>query len=214
MDRSRATTRETYDEIAAHFSATRQYPWPEVETFLADAPGGSVGLDLGCGNGRHLPLLADCVDRAVGLDLSTRLLRIARERLAGETTAPTPDLAAGDAATLPLAGGCADVAVYVATLHHLPTPALRRASLDELARVLAPGGRGLVSAWSTEHDRFDRNEGFDAELDWELPDGETVPRYYHVYDPAEFEAGLAASDLEVVDARVSSGNCYATVASG
>jgi hypothetical protein len=39
--------------------------------------------------------------------------------------------------------------------------------------------------------------------------GETIPRYYHVYSPDEFESDLAASDLEARHARVSSGDCYA-----
>jgi hypothetical protein len=39
-----------------------------------------------------------------------------------------------------------------------------------------------------------------------------VPRYYHIYDPAEFRADLADSRLTVRSTRVSSGNCYAVVA--
>ena len=230
MNPSRADTRAVYDEIAAHFDGTRHHPWPEVREFVEAVSAGGVGLDVGCGNGRHLELLVDCVDRAVGVDLSTELLGIARERLAGtdgstgaDATAASVDravassglaratLVAGDAATLPIADDCVDVAVYVATLHHLPTADLRRQSLDELARVLAPDGVGLVSAWSTEHDRFDRAESFDATLDWELPSGETRERYYRVYAPADFEAALAASDLTIRDWEVSSGNCYARV---
>jgi len=97
------------------------------------------------------------------------------------------------------------------TLHHLPSREARVRSLDELARVLAPGGTALVSAWSTAHDRFDREEGFDTTVDWTLPGGETVPRYYHIYSPAEFEIDLGESAPSVVDVDISSGNCYATV---
>jgi len=43
------------------------------------------------------------------------------------------------------------------------------------------------------------------------PGGETVPRYYHIYSPAEFEIDLGESALSVVDVDISSGNCYATV---
>jgi len=77
--------------------------------------------------------------------------------------------------------------------------------------VLAPGGRALVSAWSTAHDRFETDEGFDTTVDWTLPGGTQVGRYYHIYDPEEFEADLTAAGVEVVDCRVSSGNCYAVV---
>jgi ubiquinone/menaquinone biosynthesis C-methylase UbiE len=204
-------TRATYDHIAEHFAATREYPWPEVESFLADRRG-AVALDLGCGNGRHAELLADRAGTVVGVDLSRGLLRTARDRATERGFDDSLSLVQGDAARVPLAADAVDLAVYVATLHHLRPRAARVASLDELARVLAPGGRALVSAWSTVHDRFDADEGFDTEVDWTLPGGETVPRYYHIYDPDEFAADLAASDCRVVESFVSSGNCYAVLA--
>lgn len=205
----RADVRDTYDRIATHFAATREYAWPEVESFLESVPHGVVGLDLGCGNCRHAEGLADRVDRVVGLDVSRGLLETGRER-ARERTFDV-DLVQGDAATLPLRDGVVDVAVYVATLHHLPSRPARLASLDELARVLAPDGRALVSAWSTVHDRFDVDAGFDTTIEWTLPDGETVDRFYHIYDPDEFETDLEDSGLEILEWELSSGNCYATV---
>ncbi|WP_262176761.1 class I SAM-dependent methyltransferase [Haloarcula laminariae] len=212
MDRSRAAVRETYERIGAHFSKTREYAWPEVESFVADAPTCGTALDIGCGNGRHSALLADVADRVVGLDASRALLSAAAERV-GDRTA----LALGDAARLPLADDTVDLAVYVATLHHLPSAADRGASLDELARVLSPGGRALVSVWSTAHDRFDTSEdaetGFDTTVDWTLPGGETVPRFYHIYAPAEFRRALDRSGLATVSFEISSGNCYAVVRS-
>jgi ubiquinone/menaquinone biosynthesis C-methylase UbiE len=208
----RAGVRETYDRIADHCAKTREYPWPEVERFLGSAPEGGTGLDLGCGNGRHLPPLSERTDRAVGVDASRPLLSIARERVA-EAGHEGVELVQGDAAAIPLATASVDLATYVATLHHLPDRGTRIHSLDELARVLAPGGQALVSVWSTEHDRFDRTEGFDTTVDWTLPDGETVDRFYHVYDPAEFRTDLEASECTVLESFVSSGNCYATVRS-
>ncbi|PSP80058.1 SAM-dependent methyltransferase [Halobacteriales archaeon QS_1_68_20] len=204
--------RRTYDRIAGHFAETRAYPWPEVEAFLADAPEGRLGVDVGCGNGRHAEPMADRVDRVVGVDVSAELLGRASER-ARERGYPFDPICA-DAAALPLADDCADLVVYVAALHHLPDRESRVRSLDELARVLAPGGRALVSAWSTEHDRFDRESGFDTTVDWTLPGGETVPRFYHVYDPDEFRADVADSALELVDFEISSGNCYGEVRVG
>ena len=202
---TRAAVRATYDRIGAHFAKTRVNPWPEVEDFL-DGRTGGVGLDIGCGNGRHTALLAEYCDRAVGLDASRALLDVAREQAHAQSS-----LAQGDAGRLPLASGSVDLAVYVATLHHLPTRAGRIASLTDLARVLAPGARALVSAWSTDHDRFDADEGFDTTVDWTLPGGETVDRFYHIYDAEEFRADLRESGVAVRSVRVSSGNCYAVV---
>jgi hypothetical protein len=67
---------EVYQQIAQHFSATRykvclsdwlqQYtkltvpqPWPIVEQFLQGLAPGSVGLDVGCGNGKNLMVNRD-----------------------------------------------------------------------------------------------------------------------------------------------------------
>jgi ubiquinone/menaquinone biosynthesis C-methylase UbiE len=207
----RQGVRHTYERIAEHFATTREYPWPEVESFCAGRSA-ETAADIGCGNGRHAALLADHADRVVGLDVSRSLLAIAGER------APETRLLEGDASRLPLADGAVGLAVYVATLHHLPTRRLRRASLDEVARTLEADGTGLVSAWSTAHDRFDADEddreGFDTDVEWTLPDGEVVGRFYHIYAPAEFDADLEASDLRVEESFLSSGNCYAVVESG
>jgi SAM-dependent methyltransferase len=216
-DRSRRAVRETYDDIAAHFAKTRANPWPEVESFLEDRTG-RLGLDVGCGNGRHAGPLADRVDRVLGVDASGELLGIARERAIQRGYAAAFDPVGGDAARLPIRPGSVDIALYVATIHHLPTRALRRESLSELGRVLSVPGTALVSAWSTAHDRFDAlpddPEGFDTSVDWTLPGGETVPRFYHIYALPEFEADLDASGLSVERSFVSSGNCYAVVSKG
>jgi ubiquinone/menaquinone biosynthesis C-methylase UbiE len=203
-------TQSTYDRIAAHFAKTRKYAWPEVESF-AEGRSAARALDVGCGNGRHAELLAERAESVVGVDLSRELLREAAERARERGFDDALDLVHADAAALPLADDAVGLATYVATLHHLSPRSARVRSLDELARVLAPDGEALVSAWSTAHDRFDREEGFDTTVDWTLPGGETVARYYHIYSPAEFEADLAESTLEVVDVDVSSGNCYAVV---
>ena len=202
--------REVYDEIATHFAKTRVYPWPEVEAFLDDRSDVAVGLDIGCGNGRHSALLAEIAEMVLALDVSRELLLEASERMTRDGW--DAELLCGDAVALPIERNSVDLAVYVATLHHLPDREHRIRSLSEIARVLKPGGNALVSAWSTAHDRFeDSDEGFDTTIDWTLPGGETVERFYHIYAPSEFEADLDASDLSVVETYVSSGNCYAEV---
>jgi ubiquinone/menaquinone biosynthesis C-methylase UbiE len=205
----RRDVRETYERIAAHFAETRPDPWEEVAAFL-EGRSGTVGLDVGAGNGRHAELLAPRVDRVIALDASRAAIDTAIQRGANRGFGFVPCL--GDASRLPVPESVVDLAAYVATVHHLPDRETRIASLDELARVLVSGGTAVVSAWSVSHDRFDRDTAFDTEIDWTLPDGETVPRFYHVYDPAAFEADLRRSDLRVMDTFESHGNCYGIVA--
>lgn len=209
MDRTRADVRETYDHIGEHFSKTRVNPWPEVEAFVADAAAVDLGLDVGCGNGRHVEILKQRANRVFGVDVSRPLLDAATERV------PDGRFMLGDASTLPIANDRVDLAVYIATLHHLPSWGARIESLDELARVLDPDGEALVSAWSVTHDNFDAPpdaaRGFDTTVEWTLPGGEKVPRFYHIYAPAEFRADVEASALSLEAFEVSNGNCYGTV---
>jgi tRNA (uracil-5-)-methyltransferase TRM9 len=203
---SRRSVKATYDRIGSHFAETRSHPWPAVESFLTEVPHAAVGLDCGCGNGRHLPLLADRVDRALAVDVSVSLLNETIDRV----DVPFDPILA-EASALPFGDDSIDTAMYIATLHHLPTEADRRDSITELARVLGPDGRGLVSAWSVTHDRFDADRGHDRTVEWTLPDGETVDRFYHVYDPAEFERDVRASEATTVRTFTESGNCYAVI---
>lgn len=205
---TRRDVRETYDRIAPHFARTRPHPWSEVESFLKGR-GGAVGLDVGVGNGRHAELLADVCPHVVGLDLSRVALGEAARRANEHDFDLT--LAMADAASLPIRDDCVDLAVYVATLHHLPNRNLRVESLAELARVLRPSGRAIVSAWSVTHDRFDADEGFDTVVDWTLPDGTVVERFYHIYDGDEFAGDVDASGLARMSTFESRGNWYTVV---
>ena len=205
---SRREVRETYDRIAEHFAQTRAYAWPDVEQFIENSSHSPVALDLGCGNGRHAELLAETAETVVCADLSEEVLGTARDRIESDTPAY---LVQADAATLPFRRASVDLVVYIAALHHLPTRALRIRSLNELARVLTPTGRALISVWSTEHSSFDATDGFDTTINWTLPDGEIVERFYHIYDPAEFDHDVRESALSVRDVFVNEGNSYAVV---
>lgn len=68
---------EVYEAIAPHFSATRHKPWPFVSSFLASQPPGSVGLDVGCGNGKNMGVNHDVV--MLGCDRSAALVTLAKD---------------------------------------------------------------------------------------------------------------------------------------
>lgn len=46
--------RQVYDDIAHHFSNTRYKAWPIVESFIQNLAAFSLGLDVGCGNGKNM----------------------------------------------------------------------------------------------------------------------------------------------------------------
>jgi ubiquinone/menaquinone biosynthesis C-methylase UbiE len=107
--------------------------WRGLARWRRWVAGGARGrtLDLGCGTGRNLPLLAPGV-RAVGLDPSLDSLRRARRR------APRAAFVQARAEALPFRGGCFDTVVSGLALCSVPDPS---AGLTELRRVLRPEGR-------------------------------------------------------------------------
>lgn len=107
-----------------------------------DIPVGSTVLDVCCGPGEITATLGDTVGAeglAVGLDVSEPMLRRAVDSVA----APNVGFLRGDALDLPFRDACFDAATCMAGLQLIPTP---ETVLDELARVLAPGGTVTVMA--------------------------------------------------------------------
>lgn len=111
---------------------------------LLDA--GWVVGDLGCGTGQVSEALAPFVARVVAVDDSPEMLAAARARL-GER--PNVELRRGSLEALPLEDDALDAAVLLHVLPHVPDPAQ---ALAEVARVLRPGGRLLLTDL-TPHDR-------------------------------------------------------------
>ncbi len=97
---------------------------------------GGVILDVGVGTGLELPMFDRKVS-VVGVDLSEPMLRRAQTRAARENLLQVAGLCVMDATRLAFPTGHFDsvVAPYVLTV--VPDPA---ATLDELARVVKPGG--------------------------------------------------------------------------
>jgi SAM-dependent methyltransferase len=111
-----------------------------------DVRAGQHVLEVGCGTGDLLPLLARLVGRegrVVGVDKSEVMIAEARRRASGSDW--PIECMVGDANRLDCATGSFDRCFTSAVLQHLPDPA---GALAEMVRVVRPGGRVAV----TEHD--------------------------------------------------------------
>ena len=95
--------------------------------------------DLGCGTGSMSAAIAPFVGRVIAVDNSAAMLASAKRRLAGFGNI---DLRRGDLEQLPIADAALDAAMLTLVLPYLPTPL---AVLREVARVVKPGGRALVT---------------------------------------------------------------------
>jgi ubiquinone/menaquinone biosynthesis C-methylase UbiE len=100
-------------------------------------PAGGRVLEVGCGRGVALPVLARRLrpSRLVGLDLDIEFLEEARSRLGDAGI--TAELVPGDVRRMPFPEAAFDLVVDFGTCYHIARP---QAALAEIARVLAPGG--------------------------------------------------------------------------
>ena len=103
---------------------------------------GDTVLDSGCGPGIVSRYLARFVAKVVGVDITSEMLKVARE-----TAAKQPEISnklsyvEGNMTALPFADNSFSAAVTRYTFHHLEHPA---EALKEMARVVKPGGRIVV----------------------------------------------------------------------
>lgn len=102
-------------------------------------------LDVGCGTGVLLErILATGNETAVaGVDPVREMLAVARQRLPMEVP-----LYVGRGECLPFADASFDVVVSTSAFHYMRDPEY---ALVEMHRVLAPGGRLLISDWCADY---------------------------------------------------------------
>lgn len=90
-------------------------------------------LDLGCGDGINMEILRDLgVKHVVGVDVSNRLVELARQRMSFAV------FVQGSAKKLPVRDQSFDVVFVDSVFHHLET---YNAAIQEIYRVLVPSGR-------------------------------------------------------------------------
>lgn len=147
---------------------------------LAAAPGVTSGgglsvLDAGCGSGNLLPWLAELAGPARVRAIDFAAPALANCRRAGLDA----DFVQASVTALPIPDSTMDLVVSMDVLQHL-TSAQERAALEEVVRVLRPGGRFLVRTNSgMGRSRVPERE------DWRL------------YRPGSLRSALVGAGLEV-----------------
>lgn len=123
---------------------------------LAPAPGESI-LEIGFGPGRTVGLVADRSASVTGVDVSDEMLRLATRRNAKLIDAQRVALTVNDGTRLPVEDDSVDAVLSVHNLYFWPEP---ETTINEVARVLRPGGRVLLVFRGAEHPlpgRLDRS---------------------------------------------------------
>lgn len=130
---------EQWDAIRSLHVAESQVE-AAMARLLGDRPIGRL-VDIGTGTGRMLELFSGAATRALGVDRSPEMLRLARAKLAAGQIG-NAELRQGDLYALPLDNGTADTVILHQVLHFAQQPG---PAISEAARLLAADGRILIA---------------------------------------------------------------------
>jgi ubiquinone/menaquinone biosynthesis C-methylase UbiE/uncharacterized membrane protein YbhN (UPF0104 family) len=110
---------------------------------------GSVGLDVGCGQGQHVGRMRELGFDVSGIDVSPAQVELAGRKLG------SPDLARlGSVTRIPARDAAYDFVYVVNVLHHLESIEEQRQAVGELLRVLRPGGTLFIHEINTRNILF------------------------------------------------------------
>jgi len=107
-------------------------PWA-----IGDHNLGDDVLEVGPGYGATTDVLSESVSQLTAVEIDPELAAMLRSRFAGSEKV---SIVVGDATALEYPAGRFSGAASFTMLHHVPTEALQDRLLEEVARVLQPGG--------------------------------------------------------------------------
>jgi demethylmenaquinone methyltransferase/2-methoxy-6-polyprenyl-1,4-benzoquinol methylase len=141
-EREPAAVRRMFDRIARRYdlvntvlSLGSDRGWRRRAVRETGVGEGGAALDIACGSGKIALELAGRGSRVTGLDFSPEMLAVAHR------TQPETAFVRGDALALPFPDGAFQAATMGFGLRNLVDPTR---GLEEMARVLRPGGRAAV----------------------------------------------------------------------
>lgn len=152
---------EAWDELRAGYFTEEMR---DAAIARADLSPDDVVVDVGTGTGFVIQGLAPRVAKVYGFDASPEMLDVARRNLARFDKV---ELQVAPGQKLPLPDSSVDAAFGNMYLHHAPDPA---AAIAELARVLRPGGKLVLTDLDAHDQEWMREEMADRWLGFEQDD--------------------------------------------
>jgi SAM-dependent methyltransferase len=128
--------------------------WSGVTHDLPELPLGSRVLELGCGNGKTLPVMIQRGWDVIAIDLSSKAVSLSRNVLKGSSTA---EVMVADARSTPVKSTTFDAVFAIHVTGHMHEPDRERIA-REITRTLKPGGILFFCDFSTEDFRFGKGQ--------------------------------------------------------
>lgn len=188
-----ASVRAGYDRWAAIYESDAN-PLPALEAPVVRAAVGDVRghsvLDLGCGTGRHTAWLVEAGASVTAVDFSEGMLAEARRKPGMESV----HFIAHDLhKPLPIPSDRFDLVVSGLVLEHLRDV---KNFLAEVARVLKPGGRAVVSAMHPSMFLRGTQARFTDPVSGEVVQPGSIPHTIGAFVMAAVKAGLDLTNIE------------------
>jgi demethylmenaquinone methyltransferase/2-methoxy-6-polyprenyl-1,4-benzoquinol methylase len=146
----------TYDLLNHLLSLGRDYAWRRRAAGLLDDRTSLRVADLATGTGDLLIEMLrrrPNIPKAVGLDISARMLARCREKLHKRALDDRAELLHADASATPFHEGEFDAVTMAFGIRNTSVP---RATLEEIHRILKPGGAALILEFSLPANRLVR----------------------------------------------------------
>ncbi|MDD4358362.1 MAG: class I SAM-dependent methyltransferase [Candidatus Pacebacteria bacterium] len=188
QDKILIKTQNDYNMIAERFSSARKIAWPEFDFLFDDVKGNEKVLDLGCGNGRFYEKLSNT--NYVGLDNSSRLIKIAKEKY------PQVNFIIGSALDIPFKNENFDKIYAIALLHHIPQE-YHSKFLEEVKRVLKREGILYLTVWNLSERKKKEDVKFISEKEILINWHGIKNHYFYIFGLKDLERLF--KDFEIID---------------
>lgn len=182
-----------WTDHADRYDRAGRLQWTQLLDTVSFGPGEAV-LDVGCGTGHASREIARAVGggSVLGVDLSSRMLELARTRSAAESLTNV-EFAQADAQVHPFASGAYDLAFSSFGMMFFNDPV---AAFANVGRGLRPGGRLALMAWRDLASNtwiLALREALDLGRGLPMPPADAPPPPFSLGDPDRVRTLLAES---------------------
>jgi ubiquinone/menaquinone biosynthesis C-methylase UbiE len=187
--------KDTFNQIAPGWYNYRHHSifTAELNRLAKRWQSGSL-LNLGCAHGPDFIPFRDSF-KLYGVDYSIEMIALARKYSAKFNF--NVELKLADVRQLPYPDKYFDWAISIATYHHIKGGQEISKALEELKRVLKPGGEAFITSWN----RWQRRFWFkprELYVPWRKKD-KILYRYYHLFSYTELEKLATRAEFIILE---------------